>query len=468
MPLPDQPSPESTVAAETIGTTDRTRKRGVLAWALWDWGSAAFNAVVTTFVFSTFLASQLFVDPAIVEAADGNDRDPALVGALAQNASLIGWALTIAGVLIALLAPVLGQRSDGSGRRKLWLGVNTGLVVLAMAAMFFVEGAPAYLVLGATLLALGNIFFEFAGVNYNAMLVQVSTKENMGRVSGFGWGMGYVGGIVLLILLLALFIQSFGAEGKSGLLGIPTEGGLQIRVAIVASAVWFAIFAIPVLIRVPEIPPREREGRVGFFRSYAVLGRTIAKLWHGNRQVLMFLLASAVFRDGLAGVFTFGAIIAAQVFGFSTTEVLYFAVAANVVAGISTIAAGRLDDALGPKRVIIGSLSGLVVAGTAVLFIGDGQLGFWIAGLVLCMFVGPVQAASRSFLARITPAGREGEIFGLYATTGRAVSFLAPGLFALFVAVSGDTRLGILGIVLVLLAGLLLMLPVKAKQAVID
>jgi MFS transporter, UMF1 family len=468
MPLPDLPAPESEFAATTIGTASETRRPGVVAWALWDWGSAAFNAVVTTFVFSTYLASGLFVDPAIVEAAGGDDRDPALVAALAANASVVGWALMIAGILIALLAPVLGQRSDGSGRRKFWLGVNTFLVVLAMAAMFFVEGTPAYLILGASLLAVGNIFFEFAGVNYNAMLVQVSTKENMGRVSGFGWGMGYVGGIVLLLLLLVLFIQSFGVEGRAGVLGIPTDGGLQIRLAVLASAVWFGAFAIPVLLRVPEIPVQERRVRVGFFGSYVVLWGTLTKLWHGNRQVLMFLLASAVFRDGLAGVFTFGAIIAAQVFGFSSSEVLYFAVAANVVAGISTILAGRLDDRFGPKNVIMFSLVGLVVAGTAVLFIGSGQLGFWIAGLILCAFVGPIQAASRSFLARITPAGREGEIFGLYATTGRAVSFLAPGLFALFVGISGDTRLGILGIVLVLLAGLLLMLPVKAKQAVIE
>lgn len=463
MSLPDQPAPDALAA--TGGRPTVTRRQGVLAWALWDWGSAAFNAVVTTFVFSTYLSSNYFIDPAILDAAAGDDKNPALVAAKAGNASFIGIALMIAGILIAVLAPVLGQRSDGSGRRKLWLGINTGVVVLAMAAMVFVEGAPGYLVLGATLLAVGNVFFEFAGVNYNAMLVQVSTKENMGRVSGFGWGMGYVGGIVLLIILLVGFI---GLVDSPGPLGITTDGGLHIRLAVLASAVWFGVFAIPVLLRVPEIPAQKRRPKVGFFASYGVLFGTLRKLWHGNRQVLMFLLASAVFRDGLAGVFTFGAIIAAQVFGFSSSQVLYFAVAANVVAGISTILAGRLDDRFGPKNVILASLVGLVVAGTAVLFIGTAPVGFWIVGLILCMFVGPIQSASRSFLARITPEGREGEIFGLYATTGRAVSFLAPGLFALFVGISGDTRLGILGLVLVLLAGLLLMLPVKTEQAQID
>ena len=448
-------------------------RRRVLSWALWDWGSAAFNAVVTSFVFSTYLASGAFVDPSIVAAAGDDARNPGLVLAKADNATVISTALTIAGVLIALLAPVLGQRSDGSGKRKLWLGVNTALVVVAMAAMVFVAPAPAYLVAGAALLAAGNIFFEFASVSYNAMLVQVSTRETIGKVSGFGWGLGYVGGIVLLVLLLVAFLQSFGVDGRGGLFGVPTgtEGGAwDVRLSIVVAAVWFAVFAVPVLVAVPEPPVSTRDSgpRVGLIGSYRVLGATIAKLWRTNRQVLMFLLASAVFRDGLAAVFTFGAIIAAQVFGFSPSEVIYFAVGANLVAGIGTFVGGWLDDRLGAKAIIVGSLAGLVLAAFGVLAIGTTASLFWVLGLALALFVGPIQSSSRSFLARVTPPGREGEIFGLYATTGRAVSVLAPGLFTLFVSATGDTRYGIIGIALVLLAGLLLMLPVKAVQRSID
>ena len=443
-------------AAPAASLASADGKRPVLAWALWDWGSAAFNAVVTTFVFSTYLSSSLFVDPAIGAAAGDDDRNPALVKALAENASLVGTALMIAGIAVALLAPVLGQRSDGSGRRKLWLAINTGVIVLAMAAMVFVEGAPQYLVLGATLLAVGNVFFEFASVNYYAMLSQVSTRENVGRVSGFGWGMGYVGGIVLLLLLLVLFIQGFGNPDAAGLLAVPKDGGLNVRLAVLASAVWFAVFAIPA---------QSRKVRVGFFQSYVLLWGTLRSLWRDSRPVLLFLIASAIFRDGLTGVFTFGAIIAAQVFGFSSTEVLYFAVAANVVAGISMMFAGRLDDRFGPKRVIVFSLAGLIVLGTVILFIGTSQSAFWVAGLGLGLFVGPVQSASRTYLSRATPEGREGEIFGLYATTGRAVSFLAPGLFALFVGLTGDTRLGIVGIVLILAVGLALMIPVQNRGA---
>jgi len=447
-------------------------RRRVVSWALWDWGSAAFNAVVTTFVFSTYLASGAFVDPAIVAAAGDDQRNPALVLAKAENATVVSGALTIAGVLIALLAPVLGQRSDGSGRRKAWLGVHTGLVVLAMVAMVAVAPTPSALVWGAALLAAGNLFFEFASVNYNAMLVQVSTRKTMGSVSGFGWGMGYVGGIVLLVLLLVAFLQSFGVDGRGGLLAVPTGtagGAWDVRLSILVAAVWFAVFAVPVLLAVPEPPRTTRaSGRGGVLASYRVLGRTIAALWRTNRQVLLFLAASAVFRDGLAAVFTFGAIIAAQVFGFSSAQVIYFAVAANLVAGLGTFAGGWLDDRIGSKRVIVGALTGLVVASTAVLAIGTAQAAFWVVGLFLCLFVGPTQAASRTMLARVTPPGREGEIFGLYATTGRAVSFLAPGLFTLVVGATGDTRYGVIGIAAVLLAGLLLMLPVKPVQRAID
>lgn len=456
----------------TLADTTPIPRRRIVSWALWDWGSAAFNAVVTTFVFSTYLASASFVDPSIVQAAGGDAANAALVAAKSHNATVISTALTIAGILVALLAPILGQRSDGSGRRKRWLGINSGVLVLVMAAMVFVVPAPPYLLLGATLLAVGNLVFEFASVNYNAMLVQVSTPKTIGRVSSWGWGAGYLGGIVLLLLLLVLFLQSFGVTGQTGLLGLAStpEGGVwSVRTAILVSAVWFGVFAIPLLLAVPEIPAHDkREGRIGIIGSYKRLGRTIAQLYRKNPQVLLFLAASAVFRDGIAAVFTFGAIIASQVFGFTSSEVIYFAVAANVMAGIGAFAAGNLDDRLGAKAIIVASLAGLVVASVAILFVGDGKTGFWICGLFLSIFVGPAQSASRSFLARVTPSGREGEVFGLYATTGRAVSFLAPALFTLFVTLTGNTRYGAIGIAIVLAAGLALMVRVRSVQREIE
>jgi len=368
-------------------------------------------------------------------------------------------------VLIALLAPVLGQQSDARGRRKLWLGINTAGVVIILLALFFVQGKPSFFLFGLVLFGIGTIFYEIASVNYNAMLAQVSTPKNVGRVSGIGWASGYLAGIVLLLIVYFALVSGSDA-GVAGLLKVSTADGLNLRLVEVVAAVWTLGFSLPVFFAVPEIPPSARREKVSFFRSYAVLVRDIRGLWKTDRNTVKFLIASAVFRDGLTGVFTFGAIIARGSFGFSAGEVLYFGIAANVVAGVSTILAGRLDDTLGPRRVIFISLIGLVIAGLAVFFLhSDGQVVFWVGALVLCLFVGPAQSASRSFLTRVTPPHRQGELFGLYATTGRAATFFAPLMFSLFIAIFGAQVWGMLGIVVVIAVGLVLFLFVKTPDA---
>lgn len=423
----------------------------VLAWAAWDWGSAAFNAVMSTFVFTIYLTSNAF-------------------GTEERTSEVLGYGLAIAGVLIALTAPVTGLRADANGRRKLWLGVNSILVAVLMALCFFVFPSPEFLLLGVGLIALGNIFFEFAGVNYNAMLHQVSTPSTVGKVSGFGWAMGYVGGIVALFVVLYGFIQP-----EVGLFGITSEDGLNVRAVTVFSALWFAVFALPVFLVVPELKATNTVGRIGLVESYRILFARIARLFREQPNTIRFLLASAIFRDGLAAVFTFGGVIAAGTFGFELAQVIQFAIVSNMIAAIGAIIGGFLDDRVGPKAVIIGSLIGLLVSGAALLILGNGtyQFGsftltgtmtFWIFGLLLSVFVGPAQASSRAFLSRLAPGREQGELFGLYATTGRAVSFLAPLLFGLFITIFDEQRYGIIGILLILLAGLLLLLPVRSPE----
>ena len=428
------------VGSATPVPAQSAKKRTVFAWSLWDWGSASFQAVVTTFVFSVYLTSAPFGPEAVVSAK-------------------LGTALLIAGVVVAIIAPVLGRLSDSAGRRKTWLGINTAITIACTALLVLVAPGEQYLLLGLVLLAVGNVAFEFAGVSYNAMLGQISNNGNVGKISGLGWGMGYLGGIVLLAILLVGFIFP-----DVGWFGVTSEAGWNIRVAMVISALWFAVFAIPVFFAVPEIPadPGAPGTARGLLTAYRDLFHTIGDLWRNARQTLFFLLASAVFRDGLAGVFTFGGVIASLSFGFDPTTVIIFAIAANVIAGLATIVVGQFEDRIGAKTVMVWSILLMVVCGLLVFILNPmGSWVFWVFGLLLCIFVGPVQSASRSFLARLIPSGREGEIFGLYATTGRAVSFLAPAGFTFAVGLGGTTIYGILGIVLVLLAGLLLLLPVK-------
>ena len=330
-----------------------SNKRRVLAWAAWDWGSAAFNAVMTTFVFTVYLTSRAF-------------------GSEDQASAVLGGALAIAGAAIALLAPVTGQRSDTGGRRKLWLGVNTALVALLTALCFFVFPRPEFLLLGVSLIALANVFFEFAGVNYNAMLAQISTPGNIGKVSGFGWGMGYLGGIVALLIVLQLFVQP-----RFEWFGASTQDSLNIRLVAVFSALWFFIFALPVMFAVPELPRPQRSARLGIIASYGLLVRRIKAIYRTSPHTIFFLLASAIFRDGLAAVFTFGGIIAAGTFGFELSQVIFFAIFGNIVAAAGAILGGFLDDRVGPKTVILGSLVGLLVAGTAILVLGNGSYVFF-------------------------------------------------------------------------------------------
>ena len=414
--------------------------RQVFAWSLWDWGSAAWNAVITSFVFG----------PYVVRGVVG-DAEP---GGLSAN-TWLGISSAAAGLLVALIAPVTGQRADAGGRRKRSLAVWSAFVVAVMIGLFAVRDDPAYLGIALVLLAAGAVFSEFAGVSYNAMLPQVSTPEAVGRVSGFGWSMGYFGGIVLLLICYVGFIAP-----DVGWFGVTSEGGLNIRALAVFSAVWFAVFALPVLFAVPELPPGPERRRVSFFRSYALLVEDVRSLFRRDRNAVWFLIASALYRDGLVAIFSFGAILAVSVYGMATDTVLIFGIVANVTAALGALVLGRVEDRVGPKRIIMISLVGLITTSVILLF-AQGTTMFWIFGLILTLWVGPAQASSRSFLAQVAPAGREGEMFGLYATTGRAASFLAPGLFALFSGLFND-RAGIVGIALVLGIGAVAMLKVTS------
>ncbi|MFV0534844.1 MAG: MFS transporter [Cumulibacter sp.] len=439
------PSDPAAPHARALGDHRGTSKKKLISWALWDWGTQPFHTVITTFVFSVYITSDSF----------GSENSTSISLAVAT---------VIAGVLIALIAPVLGQNADRKGRNISTLRNLTWLLVLLSAALFFVAPDPAYLWLGLGLLAVGSVVASVAEVNYNAALEDLADQQNVGRISGFGWGLGYLGGIVVLLLLYFLLISP-----DVGLLGVTDENGMDIRVSMVICGVWTLLWTIPTFLNLKDRGTDRVTERVGILQSYRLLFASIGRIWQGSRHTAYFLLASALFRDGLAGVFTFGAVIAARTYGFSDGDVIIFGAVANVVAGIATIAFGVLDDKIGPKRVIMISLGSLVVLGTLIFTLHDaGQMAFWVCGLLMTIFVGPAQSASRTFLARAIPAGKSGEIFGLYQTTGRAVSFLSPAMFALFVllgsAITGETNTqywGIMGIVLVLLAGFLVMLPVR-------
>jgi UMF1 family MFS transporter len=236
------------------------------------------------------------------------------------------------------------------------------------------------------------------------------------------------------------------------------------------------VFTIPLILFVPEIAKTElSKKRESVLDSYRALFKQIGKLWMVNPDALKFLIASAIYRDGLAGIFTYGAILGTIAFGFSPTGVIIYGVAANIVAGLGALIGGLLDSRIGTKKVIVISLIGMIFAGSCVfIFSGLGSITYWVFGLTLTLFVGPAQASSRTFVARFAPLNREGEIFGLYQTTGKAASIISPLMWALSLTAAtaagfeNATLFGIIGITAVLVVGLVLLLRVHPEPRVIE
>jgi MFS transporter, UMF1 family len=424
-------------------------RKGTFAWALWDWAEQPYPTIMQTFIFPVYLAS------AVAEAGTNAD-------------ALLGITTGVAGFLLAIIAPVLGRRSDEGGRRKFWLMVNTYVLVLIMVASFFVEPKAEFLIFGLVLYGLGSVVQETAFINYYAMLKSVSSPSTIGRISGYAWGLGYAGGILLLAVAL------FGFVLPGTVFGVPATDGLEVRTVFLFCAIWTLVFSIPLLIRVPEIEKPKNARKESILQSYGALWGQLKSLYKQAPETLKFLISSAVYRDGLSGVFSFGAVLGSLAFGFSQTEIIIFGMAANVVSGIGAVIGGRIDDIVGSRNVIAASLIGLIIAGFSVFLFADaGQITYWIGGLALCLFVGPAQASSRTFVSRFAPEGREGEVFGLYQTTGRAISFLSGFFWATAITIGAvltgkenTTIYGVLGLMVILIVGLILLLRVNPNPQV--
>ncbi len=423
------------------------RKRAIWAWALWGWGEHSYPTIIQTFIFATYIVSAAFLLP-------GQTKD--------DLALQLGIAVAIAGFVVAVIAPVIGQRSERSGRRKFWLLVNSAILIAIMIVSYWVTPTPSMFIFGLVLYGLGFIVQEVALVNYYAMLKQVSTEKTIARLSGYAWGLGYVGGIVMLVIALV------GFYGEHPWIG-GTANAENYRWMFLLCGVWMAIFTIPMMIWMPEVPS-DTGHKLSISDSYREVWRQVVSLRKTSPQMLRFLIASAVYRDGLAGVFTYGAILGVTVFGL-TNPPIAFGIIASIVAGIGAMVGGFIDDKIGTKRTIVVALIGLIIAGSCVfIFAGFGPITFWACGLTLSLFVGPAQASSRTYMARMAPKGREGEVFGLYQTTGEAGSYIVPALWVVTLTLAKAAGLpnfslyGILAIVLVLAVGLFLLLRVDKKK----
>jgi UMF1 family MFS transporter len=410
---------------------------GRLSWAFYDWANSSFAAIISTFVFPAYFARQV-----------------------AENETLgttqWGHTVGIAGLIVALSAPILGAVADQGGRRKPWLALFTLVCVVTTGALWWITPSTASILPAMLLAALATVAAEYAVVFYNAMLPSLTRYEHLGRWSGWAWGLGYTGGIGCLLLALFGFVQ------EQAWFDLPRTQAEHVRATFLLVAVWYAVFALPLFAFTPEERLQQRPLGQAVRRGLAQLGDSIRTV-RAYTPILRFLLARMFFIDGLATLFAFGGVYAAGTFGMHEEQVLLFGIALNVTAGLGAAAFAWVDDWLGSKQTILLSLVGLMVPGLLLLIIESTTL-FWLLGMLLGVFVGPVQAAGRSYLARAAPIHLRSQMFGLFAFSGKATAFLGPLLVGWLTAWSGSQRVGMSVIIGLLLIGFLLMLSVPALQ----
>lgn len=414
----------------------------IFAWCLYDWAMSAYNTVIGTFIFSVYFQRGIYGD----EAA---------------GAAAWAYAGAGAGLLVALLSPALGAVADRLGRRKPWIAVFTVATVVPTAFLWFATPDPGSIAFALTLVVLSTIAFEFATVFYNAMLPSVSPPAMMGRVSGWAWGLGYIGGLGCLAACLFLFVGV--GDGLQPLIPLPREQSEPVRATALVVAGWYFLFSIPLFVFTVDQPASGERVAEAVSRGLRDLKRTLLSLpRHGN--MVRFLIASALYRDGLSTLFAVGGLYAAGAFGMSFGQILVFAIGLNVTGGLGAAGFGFLDDRAGSRTTVLISILGLIAFAGPLLLISDITT-FIVLSLGLGLFVGPTQAASRTLLARLTPRGIETEMFGLYALTGKSISPVGPAVFGLATELAG-LRVGMATILVFWLAGGLLLLTVReAREA---
>ena len=432
-------------------------KLGQFSWALFDWANQPFFTVVTTFIFGPYFVNVMIGDPIAGQSA----------WAFTQSAS---------GIVIALLSPFLGAMADAGGRRKPYVFFFQLLLFVGCAGLWWAYPHRPDLAgpIGLSMIA-ASIGAEMSIVFNNAQLPSLVRSDRIGWLSGFGWGLGYVGGLIALGVVLG-FQFTRGADPSFTL----------ERLTGPASAIWLAIFVLPMFLFTPDRAPRHLSALEAAREGGRTLLATLRKL-RQYRNLLTFLIAFMLYNDGLAAIIAFGGVYASATFGWTTTTLGIFGIIITVFAIPGAMIGGKLDDLFGSKRTVQVAIVGVIVAtvgivsitadsvlfflpaaplqATRSLFGSTQELVFMAFALVLGFCMGPMQAASRTLIGRLAPVGMEGEFYGLFALSGRATAWMAPLLIGILTAATHSNRLGVACVLVFLVLGFALFLHVREERA---
>ncbi len=414
-------------------------KRTVFGWVLFDFANSAYTTLVVTFIYGTYFVSAIAPDKV-------------------AGTALWSRGITMTALCVAFLSPILGALADQGGLRKRFLFLSTVVTVAGTAALFWV--APGQIFWALFFFVISNIAFEFSNVFYNAYLPDISTQNNIGRISGVGWGVGYIGGLAAMVVALVGFVSP-----EIPWFGLSTTDGVNIRATCLLVAAWFALFSIPLFLWVPETVPLVRADKTRIAKSgLADLMDTLKEI-KKYRQIVRLLVARMIYNDGLVTIFAFGGIYAAGTFGFSFQEIMIFGIVLNVSAGIGALIMGIFDDRLGGKTTI--QISNCVLALAALMAVlAPDKTWFWAAGILVGFFAGPNQSASRSLLGRFVPEEKENQFYGFFAFSGKLTAFMGPLLLGFFTQVFASQRAGVSVVVLFFVIGGLLLTRVDEKKGI--
>lgn len=438
-----------------------------VSWMMFDWAAQPYFTLITTFVFAPYFASRVAESPAMGQ-------------------SMWGFATAAAGLMIALLSPVLGAIADASGRRKPWIAGFGALLVIGASLMWIGKpGDPSIIVPLLIAYAIATVGVEFATVFNNAMMPTLVPPERIGRLSGTGWAIGYAGGILSLVIVLG-FMAANPVTGKTlfgltPILGLDPKTFEGDRITGPLTGLWFIIFVLPMFLLTPDIPAR-LPLRTAVSEGLRELRTTLAEL-PKSRSMMIFLIANMIYTDGLVSLFAFGGIYAVGTFGWNTIQIGTFGILLAISGAFGAWLGGKLDDRLGPKTVIAGSLLILLSSIATILLINKDSIFFipvtppvpngplfaapaeraYLAlGALIGLAAGPLQAASRTMLIRLAPRDRITQYFGLFALTGKVTSFLGPLLIGTITAATMSQKAGMAVLVPFFLAGLALLPRVKS------
>jgi UMF1 family MFS transporter len=438
-------------------------RRGLWGWMLFDWAAQPFFTVVITFIFGPYFVSRLTTDPDYGQA-------------------MWGYTIAVSGIVIAILSPILGAIADATGARKPWIAFFAAIKIVALASLWFAEpGSP--LIVPFVCIVLATIAAEFSIVFNDSMLPKLVDEPEIGRVSNVAWGIGYLGGMIVLIAVVALLAGSPDTGktliGAEPLFGLDPAAGEDARITGPISALWYLIFILPMFFFTPDAQRVTLSASAAVREGFRELGHSLAEL-RQRGGMLRFLIARMIYQDGVNGLLALGGTFAAGMFAWRTVELGVYGIILNVVAIGGCLYASRLDRQLGSKTIVVFSLTCLVIATLGIVSTGPGftlfgllplstvdsgglfgtaaEKAYIVFGLLVGIAFGPVQASSRSYLARSVSPEEAGRYFGLYALSGRATSFLAPASVATITLATGSARIGMLALVAFLGLGLLLIL----------